>query len=141
MTVVLRKEQSGHLSFGITGVASAANAGQGSIANTFGVSLSILEAWIVPITESTGSADLSVGVTTAAAAATDVLNADDMNGVTEGKPINCFAQDPGAKTVLVPAVWTTALYLTFTASATLVGFTGILYLRILRYSAEVAPSS
>ncbi len=139
MTVVLRTEQSGHLSFGITGVASAAAAGQGSIANTFGVNLAILEAWIVPIAESTGSANLSVGVTTAAASATDVLNADDMNGVTEGKPINAFAQDPGAKTVLVPAVWTTALYLTFTASSTLVGFTGVLYLRVLRIPTAVNP--
>ncbi len=139
MTTTLRKEGSGFLSFGITGVASTANAGQGSIANTFGVNLAILEAWITPITESTGSANLSVGITTAAASATDILNADDMNGVTEGKPINCFIQDPGAKTALVPAVWTTALYLTLTASGTLVGFTGVLYLRVKEIPTEVTP--
>ena len=139
MTTVLRTEGAGMLSFGITGVASAAAAGQGSIANTFGVSLAILDAWIVPIAESTGSANLSVGITTAAASATDVLNADDMNGITEGEPINCFAQDPGAKTKLVPAIWTTALFLTLSASATLVGFTGVLYLRVLQIPTEITP--
>ncbi len=140
MTTVLRQEfGSGFMSFGITGVASAAAAGQGSILNPTGHSLAILEAWIVPITESTGSANLGIGITTAAAKATDILNDDDMNGVTEGQAINCFAQDPGAKTIIVPAVWTPTTYLTLTASATLVGFTGVLYLRILKIPTEVEP--
>ena len=123
---------SGMLVIDITGVASTDNAGQGSILNPFGEDVNILRGYIVPSVESTGSANLSIGVTTAAAAATDILNADDMNGVTIGKPINCFANDPGAKTVMVPAIWEDDKYLTFTASASLVGFVGKLYLEILR---------
>ena len=120
------------LSIDIVGVASAAAAGQGSIANPFGESVNILRAYLVPSVVSTGAANLSSGITTAAATATDILNADAMNDVTVNKPINCFANDPGAKTVMVPAIWTSALYLTFTASATLVGFVGTLYLEVLR---------
>jgi len=131
-TLNVSEFKSGLLSCDIVGVASTANAGQGSIANPFGESVNILRGYIVPSVESTGSANLSIGITTAAAAATDILNADDMNGVTVNKPINCFANDPGAKTVMVPAIWTSALFLTFTASATLVGFVGTLYLEILR---------
>lgn len=133
MTVAIANEgRSGMLVIDITGVASTANAGQGSLANPFEESVNILRAYIVPSVESTGSANLSIGITTAAAAATDILNADDMNGVTIGKPINCFANDPGAKTVMVPAIWTASKYLTFTASASLVGFVGKLYLEVLR---------
>ncbi len=138
MTVAISDEGGFGLAIEIDGVASAAAAGQGSLANPFGVDVNILRAYIVPSVESTGSANLSIGVTTAAAAATDVLNADDMNGVGIGKPINCFANDPGAKTVTVPAIWTAAKYLTFTASATLVGFVGTLYLEVLRTTEENA---
>ena len=133
MTVSISPEGSASMMvIEMTGVASTANAGQGSLANPFGVEVNILRGYIVPSVESTGASNLSIGVTTAAAAATDVLNADDMNGVGIGKPINCFANDPGAKTVMVPAIWTAAKFLTFTASATLVGFVGTLYLEILR---------
>ena len=120
------------LSIDITGVASAAAAGQGSIANPFGESVNIIRAYLIPSVVSTGAANLSIGITTAAAEATDILNADAMNDPTVNRPINCFANDPGAKTVTVPAIWTSALFLTFTASATLVGFVGTLYLEIIR---------
>ena len=133
MTVAVADEfASGMLVYEITGVASTDNAAQGSVANPFGCSVNIIRGYVVPSVESTGSADLSIGVTTAAAAATDIMNADDMNGVNIGRPINCFANDPGAKTVTVPAIWTSALFLTFTASATMVGFVGTLYLEVLR---------
>ncbi len=139
MTIEVSKEHaSGMLVIEIDGVASAANAGQGSLANPFDVDVNILRGYIVPSVESTGSANLSIGVTTESAAATDVLNADDMNGVGIGVPINCFANDPGAKTVMVPALWTSALFLTFTASATMVGFKGTLYLEVLRTTVENA---
>lgn len=139
MTVAISGEGAGGmLVIEVDGVASVANAGQGSLANPFGCDVNILRGYMVPSVESTGSSNLSIGVTTAAAAATDVLNADDMNGVGIGKPINCFANDPGAKTVMVPAIWTSGKYLTFTASASLVGFKGTLYLECLRTTEENA---
>ncbi len=140
MTIHLADEYVGSnwLAVEITGVASAANAGQGSLANPFGASVNIIRAYLVTSVVSTGAANLSIGVTTAAAAATDVLNADAMNDPNVGRPINCFANDPGAKTVTVPAIWTTALFLTFTASATMVGYVGTLYLEVLRTTVENA---
>ncbi len=139
MTVVLRSEGDGFATLGITGVASTANAGQGSVANWTGHSLAILEAWITPLVQSTGAANLNIGVTTITASANDVLVATAMGSPTVNTPINCFAQDPGAATAIVPAIWTTALFLTFTASATLVGFTGVLHLRLLRVPTAVNP--
>ena len=131
-TLNIGEFKSGMLTIDIVGVASAANAGQGSIANPFGESVNILRGYIVPSVESTGASNLSIGITTESASASDILDADDMNGVGIGLPINCFANDPGAKTVMVPAIWTSALFLTLTASATMVGFVGTLYLEILR---------
>ena len=131
MTVVKTDEfTGGFLSYEITGVASAANAGQGSITNPFGASVNVLRAFIVPSVESTGSANLSIGVTTVAAAATDLLNALDMNGVTIGKAIMGFAIT-GAKATLAPAIWESDKFVTLTASATMVGFVGTLYLECL----------
>ena len=133
MTVVLADEfASGMLTFEITGVASTDNAGQGSIANPFGCSVNIIRGYIVPSVEAGAGSNLSIGITTAAGSASDVLNADDMNGVNIGRPINCFANDPGAATVTVPAIWTSALFLTFTAHATMAEFVGTLYLEVLR---------
>ena len=132
MTVIKADEFTGGLlAFEITGVASAVAAAQGSIANPFGASVNIVRAYLVPSVESAGASNLGIGITTAAAKATDLLDDLDMNGVTIGKAINCFANDPGAKTDLVPAIWTSAKFLTFSASATLVGFVGTLYLEVI----------
>jgi len=131
MTVAISSIGSGRLAIDITGVASTAAAGQGQILNPEGCDLHICRAHILAKTESTGSSELDIGVAATGVQATDVLDGDDMNGVTEGKCIQCFAE-AGAKTELVPAVWTAAKYLTFTASATLVGFTGTLFVEYLR---------
>ena len=137
MTVELSNEHvDGMLTIEIDGVASAANAGQGSLANPFGCDVNILRGYIVTSVISTGAADLGIGVTTVAAKATDILNDLDMNGVTLDIAYNCIAHDPGAKTVTVPAVWTSALFLTFTASATMVGYKGTLYLKVIRTTVE-----
>ena len=132
MTVTKADEFTGGLlAYEITGVASAVAAAQGSILNPFGASVNVVRAYLVPSVESAGAANLGIGITTVAAKATDILNDLDMNGVTIGKAINCFANDPGAKTDLVPAIWTAAKYLTFSASASLVGFVGTLYLEVI----------
>ena len=139
MTVAISNEHvDGMLTIELDGVASAANAGQGSLANPFGCDVNILRGYIVTSVISTGAATLGIGVTTAAAAATDILNALDMNAVTVDFAYNCFAHDPGAKTIMVPAVWTAAKFLTFTGSATMVGFKATLYLEVIRTTVENA---
>ena len=133
MTVAIESEGKGALCINITGVASTANAGIGQIANPEGVTLLITRATLYCATESTGSATLSCGVTTTGAAATDIINALDMNGRTEGGFYNGFAMQNTAKTAITaPAVWTTSKYITFTGSATSVGFTGALYVEYIR---------
>ena len=134
MTVTLNTEGKGAMSIAITGVASAAAGGQGYIANPEGVNIIITEATLYTITESTGSANLGIGVAaTAATKGTDILNDLDMNGVTEPGMYNGFAQQVTAKTEkTAPALWTPTTFVTFSASATMVGFTGVLYLEYLR---------
>jgi hypothetical protein len=134
MTVSVNTEGKGAMSIAITGVAATTGGGQGSVANPEGVSLIIMDALLYTITESTGSANLSIGVgATATTSATDILNALDMNGVTEPGMYNCFARQNTAKTEkTAPALWTSTTFVTFTASATMVGFTAVLYLKYMR---------
>ena len=120
------------LQIDITGVASTDNAGQGSIANPFGETVHVLRSYLISSVVSTGASNLTAGITTAAAAASDVFNSLDVNGITVNRPYNGFVNDPGAVTITVPAAWTSTTFLTITASATLVGFVGTLYLEIIR---------
>lgn len=130
MTVSMNTEgKGGTLSLSITGAASAAAAGLGSFANPFGVAVCIVRATFHFITVSTGAATLSVGVTTSAASATDILNALDVNAVAADSWYNGFVMQNGAKTAIsAPAIWAADKYVTFTGSATTAGFTGTLYL-------------
>lgn len=133
MTTVVNTEGKGTLSYDITGVASVANAGLGSIANPEGVSIQLLRGTIYFVSESDAAANLSIGITTAAAAATDILNALAVGGVSAAEYYNCWAMQNTAKTqVSAPALWTSALYLTVTGSSTTVGMLARLYLEYVR---------
>lgn len=133
MTTVVNTEGKGTLSYDITGAASVANAGLGSIANPEGVSILLLRGTIYFVSESTGAANLSIGITTAAAAATDILNALAVGGVSAAEYYNCWARQNTAKTeITAPALWTSAKYLTVTGSSTTVGMVARLYLEYMR---------
>ncbi len=133
MTVTVDNEGKGQLSYDLVGVAAVTGGGQGAIPNTEGVDLHILRAFLLVKTQSDVAGNLSIGVAAdETTSATDILNADAMADPTEGSIINCFAQDPGAKTKLVPAVWSSGKFLTFTASSSLVGLTARLYVEYLR---------
>lgn len=119
------------LSIAVTGSTSTANAGVGSVANPFGRTCLIRRAELVTKTPSTGEATLSIGVTTAAAAATDILNAAAVNGLGADHVYNCFAPQNTAKTAITaPALWTADKYITFTGSASTAGYTGYLLLEV-----------
>jgi len=133
MTVALTDEGTDRLAYDITGVASVVAAAQGSVANPFGCSVHVISAWLLVKTQSTAAGQLQIGITTAAAAAADIWPDTAMDGQTEGSLYNCFALDPGAATILVPAVWTADKFLTFSGTVgSLEGFTGTLFLEILR---------
>jgi len=121
------------LSYRITGAASTANAGLGSIANPEGVDLLILRATLNFVTPSDGAANLGIGVTTAAAKATDILNDLDVNGVAADSVYNGFAMQNTAKTAITaPAIWTAAKYVTLTGSATTAGLDAVLMIEYVR---------
>ena len=122
----------GVMTIRITGAASTANAGLGSIANPEAANLRILRGTLRVLTPSTGSAAVSIGITTAAVAATDILNALDL-AVTAGNEYNCFAMQNTAKTqITAPALWTPTTYLTITGAATTAGLDAILMLEYVR---------
>lgn len=134
MTAAISSEGKGVLAIDITGAASTADAGLGAIANPNGESLIILRTTLLVKTASTGAANLSVGVAAdSASAATDILNALAVNGVSANTPYNGHAMQNTAKTAIsAPALWTSSKYITFTGSATTAGFTGTLYVEYLR---------
>ena len=116
----------------IEGAASTDAAGLGSILNPEGVDLLILRSTLYIVTPSTGSAAVSIGITTAAAAATDILNALDLQ-TTAGYCFNGHAMQNTAKTqISAPAVWDDDKYLTVTGAATTVGLEAHLLLEYVR---------
>ena len=133
MTVTLTDEGTGRLAYDITGVASVVAAAQGSVANPFGCSVHIVKAYLLVKTKAAAAGQLQIGITTAAAAAADVWADTAMNTQTEGSVYNCFADTTAAVTVFPTAVWTSALFLTFSGTvASLAGFTGTLFLEVVR---------
>jgi hypothetical protein len=136
MTVAINSECKGGLTIDITGAASAAAAGLGSLANPEGVTLVITRATYVQLTAglSTGAANLAIGITTAAAKATDILNDYDCH--TAQAVVNgCTIQTTASTAMTAPALWTPTTYLTFTGSATTVGLSATLYLEYIRATA------
>ncbi len=133
MTATIVNQGRGTLAIRIDGVASIANAGQGQVANPEGVDILILRSTLVVHTASTGAANISIGVGASGAAATDIVNALAMNGVAAQTAYNGHVMQNAAKTAIAaPALWTSALYVTITGSASLVGLEATLYLEYLR---------
>ncbi len=133
MTVSINTEGKGALSIKITGVASTDNGGVGAIANPEGVTLIILRTTLLVTTQTTGAANLAIGVAAdAVSKATDILN-DLAMGATTGKAYNGSAPQTTAKTeITAPALWTASKFLTFTGSASTAGLDATLYVEYVR---------
>jgi hypothetical protein len=134
MTAAIETEGRGVLSIRITGVASAADAGQGAIENPEGDDVLILRTTLVVLAPSTGAANISIGIgATSGTAATDIVNALAMNGVAANTAYNGHAMQNTAKTAITaPALWTPTSYLTITGSASLVGLDARLLVEYVR---------
>lgn len=133
MTVAISQEGRGQLSIDLTGAASTDNGGLGAVANPEGASVIILRTTFYGKTNSTGAANLGIGVAAnASTKATDILNDLAMAAVA-GKMYNGHAMQNTAKTeISAPALWTADKFITFTGSASTVGLTGTLYLEYVR---------
>ena len=134
MTVAVETEGRGVLAIKITGVASTDAGGVGAVANPEGVNLVILRTTFYAHVPSTGAANLGVGVAVnATTKATDILNDLDANTMTADTMWNGHAMQNTAKTqISAPALWTPTGYITFTGSATTVGFEGYLFVEYVR---------
>lgn len=124
-------DQRGYYKVALTGAASTANAGLGSILNPEGVALLVTRTYLYARTGSTGAANLDVGFTTVAAKGTDVLSAFDMIEATiGGKAFYCQAVEVNETENAV--LWAADEYLTFTGSASSVGLDADLYVEYIR---------
>ena len=132
MTVAIEvDEQRGMLCIDITGVASAANAGIGEIANPEGVLLGILRTYAYFATGSTGAGNLDVGIGASGAKCTDILSTFDMIQATVGGKL-FYCQAVPVNETEDAVVWSATNYLTFTGSASSVGLAGKLFVEYIR---------
>ena len=133
MAVAVNTEGKGQMSIALTGGASTDNGGLGAVANPEGASLIILRTTFYGINNSTGAANLGIGVAAnATTKATDILN-DLAMGAVAGKMYNGHAMQNTAKTeITAPALWTPDKFITFTGSASTAGLTGTLYVEYVR---------
>jgi hypothetical protein len=129
-TINVSEFRGGVVCFDIVGAASVAAGGIGAVANPFGEAVAIVGEFLYVTTNSTGAANLSIGIGAEAAASTDIINALAM--AAAAGIIYQGAADAGAKTAVVPAIWTTALYLNVAGSASTVGLVAKLFLQIIR---------
>lgn len=134
MTVAYNQEadQKGWLEIDITGVASAANAGMGEVANPEGCTLAITRAVLYFTTGSTGAANLDIGVGASGAKTTDIVSTFDMIEATVGGKAFYGPAAQVAETEVPTALWTSTTYITFTGSATSVGLAGKLFVEYIR---------
>ena len=139
MSVALETSNSGCLMIRITGGTSTAAGGQGEVANPEGMTLVILRTTLIALVTSTGSATISCGIAASGGTFTDIINALEMGSLTSlPKAYNGHARQATAKTEITgPAAWHATDVLGFTASASLVGFDGILLVEYVRASHEV----
>jgi hypothetical protein len=113
--------QRGFFKITLTGAASTANAGLGTVANPEGVPLLITRVFVYFRTGSTGAANLSAGVGAVDAASSDIVSAMSVaTGTVAGKAYYLPAAQ-AAETEITTAIWTTDKYINFTGSATTVG--------------------
>lgn len=121
----------GLLRIGLTGAASAANAGLGEILNPEGVRLGIIRSYAYFATGSTGAANLDVGVGLTGVKATDILSTFDMIEATVGGKL-FYAQAVPVNETEEAVIWEATEYVTFTGSATSVGLACDLFLEYVR---------
>jgi len=123
--------QRGMLKIELTGAASTANGGQGEFYNPEGVDLLIIRTFAYFRTGSTGAANLDVGVAATGVKGTDILSTfDAIEATVGGKAFYCQAVSVNETEEAV--VWEDDEYITFTASATLVGLDADFYVEYLR---------
>jgi hypothetical protein len=120
------------MKFTLTGAASAANAGLGSIANPEGALVGITRVFAYFRTGSTGAANLDMGITTAAAKASDICSAQDVIEATVGGKFVYEPAAQAAETESPTAKWAADTFLTITGSASTAGLDADVFVEYVR---------
>jgi len=123
----------GWFSVPLTGVAATIGGAIASIANPEGADIIVTRALLYVKTNSTGAANLTIGVGTSATTDySDMMTATAM-AAAAGKIYTCSAYSASIATeVTAPGVWLAAEFCNVTGSATTAGLTGTLYVEYLR---------
>jgi hypothetical protein len=123
----------GWFSFDFTGVAATTGGAIASVANPEGANVLVTDAIIYIATNSTGSANLTVGLGTSATTDySDMMTATAM-AAAAGKFYTGRAVSASAQTeITAPGVWLSTEYCNVTGSATTAGLTGTVYIEYLR---------
>jgi len=125
--------QNGRLVIEFTGETSTDGGGIASIANPEGATLLIVQSTLYVSANSTGAANLDVGIGAAATTdATDIISALAM-AAAEGVVYNGHARQNTDKTAITaPALWTSSNFLNLTGSASTAGLAGKLMIEYVR---------
>ena len=133
MAVTTYTPGKGWLAIDFVGVAAATGGAIASVLNPEGIDLIVTHAVLYIATNSTGAANLTVGI--GASATTDyndMVTATAM-AAAAGKVYTADARAATIATeVTAPGVWLAAEYVNITGSASTAGLTGTLYIEYLR---------
>ena len=126
----------GMMSVTIAGGTATAGGALASVANPEGVTLKIIESYLWVVSASTGTANINVGVGTAATHdASDIIGTLAMNSVSANTLYNAGTIVHASKTAIsTPADWTSSYYLNVTGDASTAGLSATLFVRYLRAS-------
>jgi len=125
----------GWFSIDFVGVAATTGGAIASVKNPEGVNVIVTNAIVYIATNSTGGANLTVGIGTSATTDyNDMVTATAM-AAAAGKVYTARAISASIATeVTAPGVWLSTEYVNITGSASTVGLTGTLYIEYLRVS-------
>ncbi len=121
-------EQKGAYTLSLVGQATVTNGGLGEVLNPEGAPVIVTKCVLYVITESTGSANINVGIGDAGDDNSNLISALAINGSIAGKAYNGL--NPAAKSEHL--VWAADKYLNATGSATCTAFRGTLYVEYIR---------
>jgi hypothetical protein len=125
----------GWLSIDFTGVAATTGGAIASVKNPEGVDVIVTNAILYVATNSTGAANLTIGIGTSATTDyNDMVTATAM-AAAAGKVYTARAISASIATeVTAPGVWLSTEYVNITGSASTAGLTGTLFIEYLRVS-------
>jgi len=123
----------GWLSIDFTGVAAATGGAIASVLNPEGANIIVTNAILYIATNSTGAANLTIGIGTSATTDyNDMVTATAM-AAAAGKVYTAAAISASIATeITAPGVWLSTEYVNITGSGSTVGLTGTLYIEYLR---------